>query len=428
MRERKSKPVAAVAVLAGPVAVAVAVAMLPAGDVAMAQSSASDPDIAQIERGRYLTIAADCAACHTDSTQNRPFAGGRPIETPFGTVAAANITPDHETGIGSWSDAQFDAALRQGKMPDGKRLYPAMPFPYFTRMSRADVLAIRAYLNTVQPVHNAVVPDRLPFPFSIRSGMRVWDALYFTAGEFKANPSQSASWNRGAYLVEGPGHCGACHTPKTKLGGDESDRKLRGYSIQGWFAPDLTNDEQTGLAHWSPADIADYLKKGHNRFAAASGPMSDEVADSSSRMSGEDLEAIATYLKDQQGQTGQATPLSASLPTMAAGAAIYSDLCSSCHKPDGSGIPYLFPDLAASASVASREPTTLMRVVLQGGQSVATKEEPTAPAMPAFGWQLTDGQVAAVTTYIRNSWGHAAAAVTEGDVRAARTNLAARGT
>lgn len=406
-------------------AVAGAFGMLLACNFASAQRSADGQDFAQIERGRYLAVAADCAACHTDSTQNKPFAGGRSIQTPFGMVVAANITPDRETGIGSWSDAQFDAALRQGKLPDGKRLYPAMPFVYYTRMSQADVLAIRAYLNTVQPVHNAVSSDQLPFPFNIRAGMRVWDALYFTPGEFKPDASKSAAWNRGAYLVEGPGHCGACHTPKTMLGGDEADRELRGYSIQGWFAPNITNDRRRGLAGWSVADIVDYLKKGHNRFAGASGPMSEEVSDSSSRMSGPDLEAMAIYLKDRQGQTGEATPLSASDPMMVAGAAIYSDLCSACHKPDGSGIPYLIPNLAGSASVASREPTTLLRVVLQGADSVATNDEPTAPAMPAFGWQLTDTQVAAVATYIRNNWGHAAAAVTDGDVRSARTSLAA---
>jgi mono/diheme cytochrome c family protein len=404
---------------------ATAASMVLACNLASAQSSTSGQNFAQIERGRYLTVVADCAACHTDSSQDKPFGGGRLIETPFGNVAAANITPDRETGIGGWSDAQFDAALRQGKMPNGKHLYPAMPFLYFTKMTHADVLDIRAYLGTVQPVHNAVVSDQLPFPFNVRSSMRVWDALYFAAGEFEPNASKSAVWNRGAYLVDGPGHCGACHTPKTMLGGDKTAQELSGYSIQGWFAPDITNNEKRGLAHWLVADIVEYLKNGHNRFAAASGPMSAEVADSSSRMSPADLEAIAVYLKDRQGQTDKATPLSASDPMMVAGAAIYSDLCSGCHKPDGSGIPYLIPNLAAAASVASREPTTLLRVVLQGADSVATNEEPTAPAMPAFGWQLTDAQVAAVTTYIRNSWGHAASAETDGDVRAARTRLGA---
>jgi mono/diheme cytochrome c family protein len=406
-------------------ALAAGTALLFGGGIAAAQNPMDQQAFDRIERGRYLTLLADCAACHDDDKNQRPFAGGRPIETPFGIVAAPNITPDRDTGIGAWSDAQFDAALRAGKLPDGACLYPAMPYPYYARMSREDVLAIRAYLNTVEPVNHAVVPNQLPFPFNIRAGMRVWDALYFSPGEFKPQPNQSAAWNRGAYLVEGPGHCGACHTPKTSLGGDKSDRLLQGYSIQGWFAPNITNDQRHGLANWSVSDIVEYLKTGHNRFAGASGPMGEEVSDSSSRMRREDLEAIATYLKDQRGQADSAKPLSANDPMMAAGSAIYQDLCSACHKADGSGVPHLIPDLAATASVASREPTTLIRVVLRGAQSVATQDEPTGPAMPAFGWQLTDAQVAAVTTYVSNAWNHAAPAVSENQVRAARGQLTA---
>jgi mono/diheme cytochrome c family protein len=381
---------------------------------------AAGADFAQIERGRYLTIAADCAACHTDPDQNRPFAGGRPIQTPFGKVLAPNITPDRETGIGNWSDAQFDAAVREGRMPDGRRLYPAMPFAYYTHMSRSDVAAIRAYLGTTEPVHHSVTADQLPFPFSIRAGMRVWDALYFTAGEYQPDPAQSVQWNRGAYLVQGAGHCAACHTPKTLLGGDKASQSLRGYSIEGWFGPDITDDEHRGLANWSLADIVDYLKKGHNRFAAASGPMSEEVSDSSSKLSNDDLEAIATYLKGQPGHTGDTQPVAASDPMMVAGAAIYGDVCSACHKGDGTGVSYLIPNLAASSSVASREPTSILRVVLDGAPSVATDEEPTGPGMPGFGHDLSDAEVAAVATYVRNSWGHAASAVTAGEVSSAR--------
>jgi mono/diheme cytochrome c family protein len=391
---------------------------------ASSQSSTTEQDTTQVERGRYLVTVADCRACHDDPHQNRPLAGGRPIETPFGMVIAANITPDRDTGIGSWSDEQFEAALRQGRMPDGRLLYPAMPFAYYTKMSHSEVLAIRAYLNTLQPVHNEVVSDQLHFPFSIRMSMRIWDGLYFNPGTFRPNLSQSAAWNRGAYLVEGPGHCGACHTPKSILGGDKANEELQGYSIQGWFAPNITNDERRGLAEWSIADMVDYLKKGHNRFAAASGPMAEEVSNSSSHITNTDLEAIATYLKDHRGrQQGGTTALARADPMMAAGAAIYDDLCSDCHKADGSGVPFLIPNLAASASVASREPTTLIRVVLVGAQSVATSEEPTGPAMPAFGWQLTDPEVAAVATYIANSWNHAAPAVTERQVHEARTKL-----
>ncbi len=380
-------------------------------------------DFQQIERGRYLAAAADCSGCHDDARDKRAYAGGRPIPTPFGQVLAANITPDRDTGIGGWSDAQFDAAVRGGKMPNGSRLYPAMPYPYYSRMSKEDVQAIRAYLNTIAPVHHDVHSNQLPFPFNIRAAMRVWDALYFKPSVFHADPAKAESWNRGAYLVTGPGHCGACHTPKTTLGGDENDKALQGYSVQGWFAPDITSDARRGLGDWSPQDIVEYLKAGHNRFAGAAGPMSEEVTHGSSQMNDADLLAIATYLKDQHGQTPQIPAVPIGDPAMVSGAAIYQDLCSACHGGDGRGVPYLIPDLAGSASVASAQPTSIIRVVLNGAKTVATKEEPTAPAMPSFKWQLSDAQVAAVATYVRNSWGHAAPATTADQVHKARKKL-----
>jgi mono/diheme cytochrome c family protein len=385
-------------------------------------SAQQPPQAAQepalVDRGRYLTEAADCAACHTDPRSGKPFAGGRPIQTPFGTVVAANITPDRKTGIGTWSDKQFDDAVRHGRMPDGM-LYPAMPYPYYTRMSRDDVLAIRAYLRTLTPVENAVHSNQLPFPFSIRAMMHVWDGLYFNDKPYAPDPSKSALWNRGAYLVQGAGHCGACHTPKNFLGGDKARQAFQGYTLQGWFAPNITNDEARGLGKWSVEDIASYLKTGHNRLAAASGMMGEEVALASSRMTDPDLQAIATYLKDQPGQSPpNAAPVNAM--SMKAGKAIYEDLCSACHAPDGRGVPYLIPNLAESSSVASRDDTSIVRVVVHGSESVATDKEPTGPAMPAFGWQLNDDQIAAVATYIRNSWGHAASPVTAAEVSKAR--------
>jgi mono/diheme cytochrome c family protein len=391
-----------------------------AARLAVADSLPSEQDFAQVERGRYLTAVADCGACHTDSSASGAFAGGKPIETPFGKVLSANITPDRDTGIGNWTDAQFDAAVRRGQGADGERLYPAMPFPYYTRMTQADVLAIRAYLNTLPPVHHVVHPDQLPFPFDIRAGMRLWDALYFEPGPFKPDPGKSSEWNRGAYLVRGPGHCAACHTPKTSLGGDLTRQRLQGYSLQGWFAPDITGGMALGLGRWSVEDVVAYLKTGHNRFSAASGPMAEEVADSSSKMTDADLRAVAVFLKDQPGAAAPGKALGARDPQMVAGAAIYRDLCSACHQEDGTGVAYLIPNLAEASSVASRQPTSLLRVVIHGAQTVATAGEPTAPAMPAYGWQLSDAQIAAVTTYVRNSWGHAAPATSLGEVHKAR--------
>lgn len=374
-----------------------------------------------IQRGRYLVTLGDCTACHSDPTRSdSPFGGGHPVPTPFGMMLAPNITPDPRTGIGNWTARQFDDAVRRGRMPGGKRLYPAMPFPYFARMSAADVGAMWAYLNTVKPVQHVVVADHLPFPLSIRVSMVFWDWLYFRPGEWRPTPGESSAWNRGSYIVAGPGHCGACHTPKTFLGGDEQSHGLQGHSLEGWFAPNLTGDPARGLAAWTISDIVAYLKTGHNRFEAASGPMAEEVKDSSSGMSDQDLMAVATYLKGQQSAAQRPAPLPSDRPAMVAGAAIYRDVCSGCHKLDGTGVPYLIPDLAGSAAVASREPTTVLEVILHGAASVATREEPTGPQMPSYAWQLDDAQVAAVATYVRNSWGHAAGVVTAAAAHAAR--------
>jgi|SRR5579883_1461773 len=384
---------------------------------------ADEQDFSAIERGRYLANAADCGSCHTIPGSEQPFSGGRPIETPFGVLAAPNITPDGETGIGAWSDDEFDAAVRNGRSRNGARLYPAMPFPYYSRMSREDVKDIRAYLNTVAPVRNAVRVNRLPFPLNLRTSMIAWDELYFKPGEFKPDISKSKEWNRGAYLVQGPGHCGACHTPKSFLGGDHSSAPLQGYVLQGWTAPDITSG-QGSLRDWSVEDIATYLQTGHNRHAAAAGPMSEVVDFSTSKLRDDDVKAIAVYLKHVSGPSQQ----SASAPdqnTLASGAAIFQDLCAACHRQDGKGVPNLFPNLAEAATVKTKDPTTVLRVILQGAQTVATDREPTGPAMPAFAWQLDDAQIAAVASYVREHFGKASG-VSESDARKARAAQTAR--
>ncbi|HUN48214.1 MAG TPA: cytochrome c [Stellaceae bacterium] len=393
--------------------------------LATAGTASADPDgqsFDQISRGRYLAALGDCAACHT--IPGGPlYGGGRPLETPFGTLLAPNLTPDRETGIGGWTGEQFVAALRDGKFPGG-HLYPAMPYTYYARMTRDDALAIRAYLATVEPVRNDVVSNQLPFPFSIRASMVAWNALFFTPGEFKPVAGKSAEWNRGAYLVEGLGHCGMCHTEKNFLGGDHTSRALQGGVLQGWFSPNVTGDARTGVGGWSVDDIVEYLQTGHNRIAAATGPMSEVITNSTSKLDREDLAAIATYLKDTAPQGGAApAPLAANDPAMRAGAAVYIDHCGACHAPAGTGIVGLFPSLKGSPSVQSADATSLIRVVLEGAQSVATDPAPTGAAMPSFGWKLNDDQIAAVITYIRNSWGNAASAVSTGDVGKSRKQL-----
>jgi mono/diheme cytochrome c family protein len=392
-------------------------------------AAAGDSDLqnfTQIERGRYLAVLSDCASCHTVPGSHQPFAGGRAIETPFGNILAPNITPDPETGIGSWSDDAFDAAIRKGLRRNGSRLYPAMPYTAYTKMSREDVLAIRAYLNTVTPVRNAVNANALPFPFNIRASMRVWNMLYFSQGDYKLDAEKSAEWNRGAFLVEGPGHCGACHTPKTLLGGDKADQYLRGGFLQGWSAPDITGDSRVGIGAWSEEDLVAYLKSGHNRVSAATGPMAEVVTLSTEHMTDPDLKAIATYLKSLSGRQDHPQTLSKEDAAMTSGAAIYRDQCSACHGIDGKGIAELFPSIADSSMVKSDDPTTSIRIVLRGARSAGTRDQPTAPGMPSYGSQLNDAQIAAVLTYMRNGWGAAAAPVGAADVARVRSDTALR--
>ena len=391
--------------------------VLPA--VAMAQDR---QDFTQIERGKYLTTMGDCVACHS-APGGKPFAGGRSIETPFGQLVSPNITPDVATGLGAWTDDEFARAMQHGIDRAGQHLYPAFPYVYYTHVTRSDVLAIRAYLSTLEPVHNKVVSNQLPFPMDVRSSLGAWDALNFKPGEFQPDASKSAEWNRGAYIVNGLEHCGLCHTPKNVSGGDETSRFLQGAPLQGWFAPNITGDTRDGIGGWSVEQIAQYLRTGHNDAAAASGPMAEEVQESSYGLSDPDLRAIAVYIKSLPGQGGKPTPVAATDPAMQAGAAIYVDQCSACHMQSGKGVARLFPSLAGAPTVQQSSALSLERVVLQGAQSASSPGAPTGPAMPAYGWMLTDDQVASVVTYIRNSWGNAASAVSASDVHGTRDAL-----
>jgi mono/diheme cytochrome c family protein len=400
---------------------------LPAG--AAAAAGINTQDFNQLEQGRYLTVVGDCAACHTLPGSGHEFAGGRAIETPFGNLIAPNITPDPVTGIGAWTDQEFVDALIRGTGRDGTHLYPAMPYTYYTKVTRDDALAIRAYLNSVPAISNAVKADQLPFPLNIRAAMIGWNKLFFAPGTFTPAAAKSAEWNRGAYLAEGLGHCGMCHTPKNFLGGDETTEKLQGYALQGWFAPNITNEARRGLGSWSEAEIVAYLKTGHSNTTAATGPMSETLNLSTSHMRDGDLKAIAVYLKDPPSEGQQNPSAQTSAPdqtTLKAGTQIYADECSGCHTPTGKGIPGLFPALNDSSVVQQTDPTSLLHVVLRGARSTATEPAPTGPAMPEFGWILTDDQVADVVTYIRNSWGNSAPAVSASDVGKERKALTER--
>jgi mono/diheme cytochrome c family protein len=392
--------------------------------VSASAAFADGQDFDRIARGQYLTILGDCGACHT-APGGQPFAGGLALQTPFGTLVTPNITPDRATGIGNMTDDQFLASLHDGRGHNGIRLYPAMPYPAYTKMTDDDVLAIRTYLSTLAPAHNEVNVNQLPFPFNLRVSITFWNLLNFTPGRYQPNPQKSSEWNRGAYLVEGAAHCGTCHTPKTWLGGDKNHFALAGAALQGWFAPDIRNDAREGIGAWSKDDLYQYLKTGTNKWTLASGPMAEAIRHSTSQMADEDVQAIAAYLKDSDlpSSPSKTVPMDAGDSAMRAGAAIYKDSCAACHRDSGTGEAHLFPRLAGSAQVQSSDPTTLARVVLQGARAISTSVAPTAPAMPAFDWRLNDAQVAAVLTYIRNSWGNAAAPVAAGKVASERISL-----
>ena len=388
-------------------------------------SALADPDNYVIaERGRALTTAGDCVACHT-APGGTPFAGGLALATPFGVIMTPNITPDDATGIGRWSKGEFSRAMHEGRGRNGAYLYPAFPYPYFNSASREDTDAIYDYLRTLAPVTNAVNRRTLPFPFNIRTLMAGWNALFFKPAPFEPDPQRSAEFNRGAYLVEGLGHCGACHTPLNAFGANKPAQYLQGNRIDDWTAPNITNDPQAGLGKWSVEEVVQYLKTGQTRSTIASGPMREVVEDSTSKMSDDDLRAMAVYLKER-GAAGRSAPvaIAASDPRMQAGAAIFTDTCGACHARDGTGVEHMFPRLAGDAIVKQADPTTLIRVVLTGVRGAGTDAFPTSPAMPSFGYRLDDRQVAAVVTYIRNSWGNAASAVDAEMVRGLRSKVA----
>lgn len=388
-------------------------------------SLAIDSSFSEIARGRYLTDAGDCVACHT-ADKGKPLAGGRPVDTPFGAIISPNITPDRETGIGAWSDEDFYRALHLGIDDEGKRLYPAFPYPFFTKLTREDVMAIRAYLNTIPAVKNERAPNKLSWPLNYRVLMRGWDWMYFEPGTYQPDSNKSAEWNRGAYLVEGAGHCGACHTPKNIAGANKDDERLLGNRLQNWFAPDLTGDKRIGIGEWTHDEIVEYLKTGRNRHSGATGLMAEVIINSTSKLRDEDLRAIAIYLKEVAGSVATKTPSEPGEAVMNAGAAIFGDSCSACHQANGTGVPRMFPPLAHNAAVQSTDPTTVIRVILQGAQTAPTNAQPTNSAMPAFDWKLNDAEVAAVATYVRNNWGNGASPVTAVQVKSLRDEIGSR--
>lgn len=369
----------------------------------------------QIERGRYLARAGNCIACHTEQG-GAEYAGGRGIPTPFGTVYSSNLTPDEPTGLGAWSADEFWRALHYGRSRDGRRLYPAFPYTHYTRVTRTDANAMYVYLRSLPPVRKPTPPAQLRFPYNTQLALRVWRALYFRPGELAPAPARTAQWNRGAYLVEGLGHCDACHSPRTGLGGIEASARYAGGPIPmlGWDALPLTS--ATPLDEAQAAELRELLKAGTSRSAVLTGPMAEVVFHSLQYLSDDDIAAIVEYLRTLP-HAAPATPRS--LPVseaqrkaqMVRGAAVYREHCADCHGDEGQGQPYRYPALAGNRLVTAPSPSNAIETVLFGGYGASTAALPMPYGMPPYAQALSREDIAAVLTYIRGSWGNTAAPV-----------------
>lgn len=371
-----------------------------------------------VRKGEYLARAGDCVACHSNPG-GEPFAGGRPMPTPFGTLFSSNISPDPDYGIGKWTADQFHTMMHDGRSPDGGLIYPAMPFPAYTKVTREDSDAIFAYLKSVPPQHVPNKQNQLNFPYNNRSLIIGWRTLFFQAGTFKPDPSKSAEWNRGAYLVEGLGHCSMCHSPINALGGTSESQAFQGGLIpmQQWYAPALNGNTQAGLGDWSLEDIADLLRTGVSNRGAVYGPMSEVVFDSLQYLTDEDTRAMAVYLKSlgqQAPAAGDLRPIPAAESSLLIelGRTVYSAQCANCHGVDGRGKPPAFPPLAGNQSIMMQSTVNPIRMVLNGGYPPATKGNPAPYGMPPFAQSLSDDEVAAVVSYIRQAWGNRGEPVT----------------
>ena len=381
----------------------------------------STPNAAQLRLGQSLVRAGDCVSCHMREG-GEPLSGGFGLKTPFGVIYSSNITPDRDTGIGGWTSEQFYRALHDGHGAHGENLYPAFPYPWFRRVSRADDDAIFAYLQSTPPVRYTAPANHLPFPLNLRFMVKGWNLLFLHSKDFQAEPSHSAEWNRGAYLVNGLGHCGACHTPKNVLGADKSGQDFHGGTLDNWVAPDLTGNARTGLADWSVDDVAAYLKTGRNIRAGAGGSMADVITYSTSLMADADRHAIAVYIKSLS--ASPTARVSAPDPAaMRRGAAIYSDACASCHLENGVGQPNLFPPLGRDAVAQQTDPTSVLHLIVGGGRVGPSPTRPSPLTMPSFAWKLDDQETADVATYVRNSWGSQAPSVSAGQAAKMRKAL-----
>ncbi len=381
-------------------------------------ASTSAPTPAVVARGQYLARAGDCMACHT-ARGGATFAGGLALATPFGTVYTSNLTPDRETGIGSWSSAEFWRALHNGRAKSGRLLYPAFPYTNYTKVTREDSDALYAWLRTLAPVHQPNRPNALRWPYNTQAALAVWRALFFKPGAYIPDGNRTAEWNRGAYLIQGLGHCSACHATRNVLGATSGALDLAGglIPVQNWYAPSLESAHEAGVADWDVPRIVELFKTGTTRHGWVTGPMAEAVLNGTQYLSQQDLVAMAQYLKALPGakasDAASVPPAHARVnPAVALwGARLYKDNCAQCHGATGQGVPHAYPALAGNRAVTMDSPANLVQMVLYGGFAPATAGNPRPFGMPPYVLVLNDGEIAAVLTHIRTAWGNQATQV-----------------
>ena len=381
----------------------------------------------QVARGAYLARVGNCMLCHTERG-GAAYAGGRPVQTPFGAIYASNITPDAETGIGGWSAAHFRRALHEGRSRSGRLLYPAFPYTHTTRVTGADADALFDYLRSLPPVNKPNRPHRLRWPYNTQAALAVWRLLYFRPETHVDDPNRPREWNRGAYLVQGLAHCGACHTARDALGGTRDVLDLSGGLIpmQNWYAPSLASPAEASVAEWPLPDIVQLLATGQSPRGSVLGPMAEVVLHSTQYMDPGDLRAIAVYLKSLPPVSGDSDPREvpqASARVLERGGKVYAQHCADCHGAQGQGVRGAYPALAGNRAVTMTETTNLVQVLLHGGYPPSTAGNPRPFGMPPFATVLPDADVAAVLTYIRSAWKNGAAPVSELDVAQQRSSM-----
>ncbi len=392
------------------------------GDTDMTNVSASPGSSELIARGAYLARAGNCMACHTQRG-GEPYAGGRAIETPFGAVYTSNLTPDDQSGIGSWSPAHFWRAMHNGRSKDGRLLYPAFPYTSYTQVTREDSDALFAYLRSLPAVFSPNHAHALQFPFDSLAALAIWRALYFKPGVYQLEAGRNAEWNRGAYLVQGLGHCSACHAARNALGATTAGAGLAGglIPVQNWYAPSLASPHEAGVGDWNKQDIVSLLKNGVSKTASVAGPMAGVVLGSTQYLTPDDLAAMAQYLKELPPST-TVKPQAVNAAGSAAGAKLYEQHCAGCHGLQGDGVPNAYPALAGNRAVTMLQTANLVQIVLHGGYAPATQGNPRPFGMPPFVLVLGDIEIAALLTHLRQSWGNQASGVTALDVNRIRAN------